>query len=250
MGWIGAMPVVRQWLGELDADEFGDYDFTVKNKDWAAATPINENDINDDQVGSLRMIPTQLVGRIMAHPAKLMFDLLINGDTALAYDAVAFFSNATGERTFDNLLAGTGTTLAQLEADLNAALVAMSTFTDDQGEPLDIQGTMIVCPQSLKRRFQRLVSSANDPTGTVDGTFNPYNDIRVMASARLDADDPNDWYLLATGEEIKPLVFSNRQEARPSMEKKNLTKTWIYSADYRGNGGYCIPALALKTVNV
>lgn len=251
LGWIGAMPSVQQWIGELNATEFKSYDYTIKNLDWATGVPINENDIDDDQTGSLGMLSKMLVKRIMAHPEKLMVNLLIGGDAALAYDGVAFFSDVSAPRTIDNLLAGTGVTLAQLKADLIAALVAMAKFTDDQGEILNIKGNMIVCPVALQRDFESLVFSKADPTaaGGVD-TYNPFaNQFTVIGDPRLDADDANDWYLLATNEIIQALVFQNRQEGRPLFEKTNHVKSWVYSADYRGNGGYGLPHLAAKTVN-
>jgi phage major head subunit gpT-like protein len=177
-----------------------------------------------------------------------MVNLLINGDSATAYDGSAFFANRSVN---DNLLAGNGTTLANLDTDLNAALVAMAKFKDDQGEPLNIRGNLIVCPVALENTFRRLVESRADPTATggVD-TLNPYaGRLQVISDPRLDADDVNDWYLLATNEIVKPLVYSKRQEGQTRMEKKNLTKTWVWSADYRGNGGYGLPVLATKTVN-
>jgi phage major head subunit gpT-like protein len=251
LGWFGAMPAVQQWLGELNAKEFAGYDYTIKNLDWATAVPINENDINDDQTASLQTIPRLLVRRIMAHPMKLMVDLLINGDVNTAYDGKAFFSDVSAPRLIDNLLAGTGVTVSALETDLIAALVAMSKFTDDQGEPLNLIGDLIVCPKALEYNFKKLVESKASPTATAGvDTYNPFaQGFEVIGDPRLDADDANDWYLLCTNEAVKPFVYSNRQAARPAMEKKNLTKTWVYSADYRGAGGYGIPHLAVKTVN-
>jgi phage major head subunit gpT-like protein len=253
MGWIGAMPVVQQWLGEKTAKELSNYDFTVRNLDWYTGVPVNENDINDDQVAVLRKIPQLLVKRTMSHPEKLMIEFLTAGTgttKGAAYDGVAFFSDVSGARTIDNLLGGTGTTLAQLEADLNAALVAMARFTDDQGEVLNIRGNLIVCPVALENKFARLVNSQTDPTATAQGTFNPYGGrFTVVGDPRLDAADVNDWYLLATNEIVKPFVFSMRQESKPDFEKKSMTKTWIASADYRGNAAYGLPHLAVKTVN-
>lgn len=254
MGWVGAMPAVQQWIGELKAKEFSNYDYTVKNLDWATSVPINENDVDDDQTGAIKLFPAMLARRIMAHPASLIITLLINGDVNLAYDGVAFFSDVSAPRTIDNLLAGSGYTtassrLTNMEKDLNAALVAMAKFTDDQSEPLNIQGSLIVCPVALERDFRRLVQSLTDPTASAVGTFNPYNNLQVIGDPRLDADDATDWYLLCTNEIIKPLVFSMRQQAKNRLEKKNLTKTWVWSADYRGNGGYGLPHLAIKTVN-
>jgi phage major head subunit gpT-like protein len=186
----------------------------------------------------------------MEHPEKLMINLLTGGTSGLAYDGVAFFSDATGARTIDNLLAGSGTTLAQLETDLNAALTAMAKFKDDQGESLNIRGNLIICPKALENTFNRLVNSQTDPTASAQGTFNPYSGkFTVIGDARLDAVDANDWYLLATNEIVKPFVFSMRQEAEPLFEKTPLTKQWVASANYRGNAGYGIPHLAIKTVN-
>lgn len=250
MGWIGAMPGVQEWIGELSAKDFEQYDYAIKNKDWAAAVPVSENDIDDDQIGVLKLVPSLLVKRIMAHPEKLLISLLTGGTSGLAYDGVAFFSDVSGKRTIDNLLAGTGTTLAQLEADLNTAQIKMASFPDDQGEALNIVGDMIVCPKALENKFRRLVSSQTDPTASVQGTFNPYaGKFTVVADSRLDAVDATDWYLLASGEIFQPLVLSMRKDAESRLEKVPRTKMWNFSADYRGNVGYGLPHLAVKTVN-
>lgn len=248
-GWLGAVPAVKQWLGIRDSVEFDSYEYTLKNLDWEASVPVNQNDFDDDQTGSYAMLSQMLAQRVLVHPEKLMIDLLINGTSGLAYDGVAFFSDVSAPRTFDNLLAGTGVTLALMEADLNSALVAMAKFTDDQGEILNIKGDLIVCPVSMMRNFQRLVSSETDPTATAVGTFNPYRGIRVIGDARLDADDANDWYLLATNEIVKPFIYQLRQGGQTSMEKTNHSKEWVFGADYRGNAGYALPHLAIKTVN-
>lgn len=250
LGWIGALPAVTQWVGELNAKEFNSYDYTIKNLDWATGVPISKNSLDDDQTGSLAMFPAMLAKRIMSHPEKLMINLLINGTSSLAYDGVAFFSNVSGVRTIDNLLGGSGVTLAAMKTDLIAALVAMAKFTDDQGEALGIKGDTIVCPVALQSNFESLVYSKADPTasGGVD-TYNPFaNKFTVIGDPRLDAADVADWYLLATREEIKPLVFQNRQAAEPGLEKTPGTKNYVFSADYRGNGGYGLPHLAIKTV--
>ena len=251
LAWIGSLPAVQQWVGEINAKEFDSYDYSVKNLDWATASPVNENDVEDDQVGLIKMIPRMLVAKIMKHPVKLLINLLINGDSDVAFDGVAFFSDASGVRTIDNLLAGTGTSLAQLETDLNAALVAQAKFADSNGEPLDIKGNMIVCPMALENSFKKLVDSKSSPTATAGvDTYNPFaGRFEVIADPRLDADDANDWYLLATNEEVKPFIFQRRQAAKNRFWNKPGTKTWIYSADYRGNGAYGLPHLAVKTVN-
>ena len=250
MGWLGAMPAVRQYIGELQAQQIKDYDFTIRNIDWEASVPVHQNDLDDDQTGTIQMIPGFLVDRLMAHPEELMLALATGGTSGLAYDGVAFFSDATGDRVFDNLLGGTGTTLAQMEADLNAALVAMAGFKDDQGKILNVKGDTIWCPMALENKFKRLINSQTDPTASAQGTYNPYaGRFAVIGDARLDAVDANDWYLLSTSGPVKPFVFSNRQDAEPTFEKKPLSKFWVASANGRWNAGYGLPHLAVKTVN-
>lgn len=250
LGWLGSMPAVRQWIGELQAKELEDYEYTIRNLDWEASTIVKQNDLDDDQTGTIQMIPGFLVDRIMAHPEELIINLLTGGTSGLAYDGVAFFSDATGARTIDNLLGGTGTTLAQIEADLNAALTAMAKFTDDNGKVLNIKGDLIVCPIALENKFNRLINSQTDPTATAQGTFNPYaGKFTVIGDARLDATDANDWYLLSTSGQVRPLIYSERQTARSHFEKKNGSKLWTAFAEYRANAGYGLPHLAIKTVN-
>lgn len=249
--WLGAMPVVQEWLGEVTADTLKDYDYIIKNRDYVASVLINQNHIEDDQTGVLTTLSQQLAQRILRHPENLMIQAIINGTSDTAYDDVAFFSNATGVRTINNLLDGTGTTLSQLEADLNAALVAMAKFEDDKGEPLGIRGDTIVSPVALANDFRRLVNSQADPTASGGiNTFNPYQGrFSVIEDPRLDDDDDNDWYLFASNEPVKPLIYQLRQSGRSEMEKKPGTKQWIFSADYRGAVGYGIPHLGVKTVN-
>ena len=250
MGWLGAMPAVRQWLGELQAKELNDYDYTLRNLKWEATTPVNQDDLDDDQTGTIAMIPGFLVDRIMAHPEKLMIDLILAGTSGIAYDGVAFFSNASGARTIDNLLGGSGVTLANIETDLNTALATMAKFTDDQGEVLNTKGNFILCPKALENTFKRLVNSQTDPTATAQGTFNPYSgQFTVIGDARLDGTDATDWYLFATAEQIKPFVFSMRRNPKSIFEKKVGSELWLASASYRGNAGYGLPQLAIKMVN-
>lgn len=251
LGWLGSVPGVAEWIGELAAKKLEDYDFTIKNRDWAVAARVNENDLNDDQTGALASLSAWLVRRLMQHPEKLLASLVTGGTSGLAYDGVAFFANAGSGRANDNLL-GTSLntdTLANIETSLNAALVAMSKFVDDQGEILNIKADTILVPKALENKMKKLILSNTDATGAVNGIYNPYGSgYKVLADPRLDAVDANSFYIFATGEPVKPFVYSMRQSAETRFEKKNLTKDWIYSANYRGNLGYGLPQLAAKVV--
>src|SRR6056297_3007478 len=51
--WLGAMPIVQEWLGEVTADELKDYEYLLRNRDYIASVMINQNHIDDDQSGVL-----------------------------------------------------------------------------------------------------------------------------------------------------------------------------------------------------
>jgi phage major head subunit gpT-like protein len=150
----------------------------------------------------------------------------------------------------DNLAAGSGTTLAQIAADIDTNVATMAKFVDEAGEPLNIQPDTIVCPVALKPKFDRLVNSQMDPTAVAQGSYNPYGGkFKVFGDARLDAVDANDWYLLSSNQVVKPFAFSMRQTGRTRLVNKNLTKAWVGIADYRANAGYALPQLGIKVVN-
>jgi len=250
LGWLGAMPIVQEWIGEANVKEFQDFNYTLRNKDWQVSIPMDENDWEDDQTGAFALIPDMLAERIGVHPEKLMVGLLTGGTAGLAYDSIAFFSDATGVRVNDNLAAGTGTTLAQIAADIDTNVATMAKFVDEAGEPLNILPDTIVCPVALKTKFDRLVNSGFDPTVSSAQSYNPYGGkFKVYGDARLDAVDANDWYLLCSNQIVKPFAFSMRQTARTRLVNKNLTKTWVGIADYRSNAGYALPQLGIKVVN-
>jgi phage major head subunit gpT-like protein len=250
LGWLGAMPIVQEWIGEANVKEFQDFNYTLRNKDWQVSVPMDENDWEDDQTGAFALIPDMLAERIGVHPEKLIVGLLTGGTSGLAYDAIAYFSDASGVRVNDNLAAGSGTTLAQIAADIDTNVATMAKFVDEAGEPLNIQPDTIVCPVALKPKFDRLVNSQMDPTAVAQGSYNPYGGkFKVFGDARLDAVDANDWYLLSSNQVVKPFAFSMRQTGRTRLVNKNLTKAWVGIADYRANAGYALPQLGIEVVN-
>lgn len=251
--WLGDIPLVKEWIGEKRARGLKDYGFTIRNKPFYDAIMIDRNDLRDDKVGAHELRIRDLPLRMEAHKRKMISDLAINGDVNTAFDAVAYFSNVSGARTIDNLLAGTGTTLAQLKADLIAALVAMGKFTDSEGEVLNIMGDTIYCPLALAFDFTSIVKSAADASQSNPAVQNPFANynLTVIGDARLDADDANDWYLFSTKGLLKPFILQEREAMRSVLDdtKVKSERMYYYSVEWDGNAGYGMPHLGVKTVN-
>ncbi len=254
-GLFGGLPVVREWLGEKKYDSFKDYDFTIINKDWEASLEVDRNEVEDDQVGMVMPKVQMLAQRTFNHKNQLLSNLLIDGDSDLAYDGTAFFANTHTDGTVDNLLAGTGTTDAQLQTDLTVARSAMMKFQDDRGEPLHAILDGIVCPPELEMAFRRIAESTTAVDASASGVVNSIGrTIKfVIADARLT--DVDDWYGVSTSLPLNPLVFQDRKsstlisQTAPTEEAMFNRRKMRFSVEARYNVGYGLFQLAIKTTN-
>jgi len=251
--WLQGIPAVREWIGEKRAKQLADYSFEINNADFEATIPIDRNDLDDDATGSFDIMIRLLVDAMSEKPRSLLSGLVTNGTSGKAFDGVAFFSNTSGARTIDNLLAGTGVTVSALATDLDSVIQAMMAFTDEASEPLNIVPDTIYCPPALVAPFQRLVYSGTDPTASAQGTFNPFGGgkFTVIGDARLASSDANDWYAFKTNGVLKPFIWQERSAPKGVLDDTRVKATRMYyaSAEMRGNVGYGLPHLAVKVVN-
>ena len=116
-------------------------------------------------------------------------------------------------------MSGSEPTVAELQTALAQAAEAMFLFNDDEGEPIELIGNVIVCHarqvqkwwQALNRAQGDAVISPTPPAGSM-GTFEG-SSYTVMANPLLS--DPQDWYLIhAEGEEMP---FMLQTEAAPRL---------------------------------
>ena len=224
--WLGAPPTISEWTGARNVQKLLEQGITVANQNWEGTLEIDRNDVEDDRTGSIMMRARQLGDRGARFYFDHLINFLINGDANVvgygqAYDAQNFFSNSHSEGssgTQDNLGAGTGTTVAQIRADLNAGVSAMLGFLDDKGEPYDDTETgagslALICPTGIYQACREAVAASEISNTTAlpwTGTVN------VIPSAKLQADDANDWYLLRVDKPIKPFGFQDRQPWKTS----------------------------------
>lgn len=249
--WLGDFPKVREWIGDRKAGMLKDYGYAIKNKNWIEAISVHENELADDQMGAI-LPRAQMLGQVLAEfPMELVADFLINGTSNLAYDGVAFFSNASGDRTNDNLLAGTGITLAQVKADIATARAAMMKFTSDTGRVLGLKMDTIVCAPELESTMLEAVTAAGVVVAGQGTTVNPVSRWIKQVIVLPELTDATDWYGLATNYPIRPFVFQERQAVRTQLDDTEVKKNQrlVFQADMRGNAGYGLPHMAVKVVN-
>lgn len=257
-GWLGSIPGVKEWLGTKTYKQLKEYNYVVRNSEWYNALTMRKKELRRNGLVDVPMMLDGMTKEHSDHKLEMILGALTAGTANTAYDNVAFFSNATGVRVNDNLLAGTGVTAALIKADIISTRVAMSKFVNDQGKLMRIVPNTIVCPVALETTFLELKNSTSDPTSTSPGVANVaggYID-NIIADPLLDAADVNDWYYLATRGSLKPVVIQTEAMNEGDEFETVLDETkWAsdgilgYSVESASAVGYGMPSLAAKIVN-
>lgn len=146
--------------------------------------------VNDD-LNAFVGIPRGL----SAAAARTLDDLVISvltTNAALNQDSTALF------HADHNNLVAPGSGSAPSVTSLDAGFQAMALQQAPGGATLDIVPSILLVPIALDATARVLTKALNDPAGAVLHTPNPFEGrLRVVSTARLDADDPLQWYLMA-----------------------------------------------------
>lgn len=254
------LPQLEELKDQVKYSGFSDGTYAIVNKEFAGGVKAKRSEIMDDQLGIILLRIRQLADRAKKHPLKLLFDLLNNAESAtlgLCYDGVAFYSSAHPARGAsgqqDNLLDGTGVSVAAIKVDIGSAFAQMRGFLDTAGEPyhetLDPKQAVIVCGPELEQPMLEATSAKiiSNTSNVLAGRVG-----EVIVNQRFTG--TNDWDLLYTGDALKPLVIQER-EALSFVEQTDGDSDgfdrliWKWRAYRRGNAGYGMWQNAVRTKN-
>ena len=215
--WLGSLPRMREFGTGRMARGMGTETYSVENLKYESTLEIDRDEISDDKTGQIRIRIGELAVRAATHKDYLIAQLLINGGTAgfNSYDGVTFFndahiSGASGSQ--DNKLTSDAVdpndaTSEEFRLSLRQAIATILSFKDDQGEPLAVSGTGLVCvvPTTLYLTALEAVSATlvNNTSNVLQGAS------RVIALPWLT--DPSKWYLLKTDGVVRPFIFQDRE---------------------------------------
>lgn len=103
-GWLGAMPNMREWLGDRIIKELSTHSYTISNKSFESTVKVAKPDIEDDNIGIYKPLMQELGRLATIHPNQLVFQLLAQGIIKLCYDGKPFFSaeHPLGEAAISN----------------------------------------------------------------------------------------------------------------------------------------------------
>ncbi len=215
--WLGTVPRIREWDQGRLAQGLRTESYSVENLKYEATIEVDRDEVSDDQTGQIRMRIAELAQRAATHKDYLISQLLTGGETAGndSYDGVSYFNatHASGESgnqsnllTFD-ASSSDAPTVEEFKEALKQALGTMLSFKDDQGEPMLITASSLVCLVPPTMLFT--ASEAINATIVGSSTNVLQGIARVIALPWLT--DKSKWYLLKTDGVIRPFIFQDRE---------------------------------------
>ena len=251
-GILGAMPSVREYLGDRQYSKLRGATYTLANKEWEVSLEIEKKDIADDRLSLYDGALTSLSQRAARHPDKLLMQTIVNGESTVCFDGQYFFDTdhswgSSGSQ--DNDLTGaaaTGTqpTVAEFLASYETMRAQMLSFVDDNGEPLHedvitgmdsgMQFVALVPPE-----FETVAKTAFNQTLKGNGESNIILD-RPTVCCSTHLTSAAKWYLFRVDVPLKPFIFQAREplaSTTAGMDDMN-TKTMQFGTYARYNIGY------------
>ncbi|MHC4445639.1 MAG: Mu-like prophage major head subunit gpT family protein [Planctomycetota bacterium] len=215
--WLGTVPQMREWGTGRLAKGLRTESYSVENLKYEATVEVDRDEISDDQTGQIRIRIGELAQRAATHKDYMVAQLLINGATAgyNSYDGVAYFSGShvsgssgsqDNDLTYDATDANNPTT-DEFKTALKQAIGEMLAFKDDQGEPLPLNVSGLVCVVPPTMYFTALeainATLISQTSNVLQGAA------RVVAFPWLSASTT--WYLLKNDGVVRPFIFQDRE---------------------------------------
>jgi phage major head subunit gpT-like protein len=249
-GWLNYAPSLVEFKGEVAVSRLPSEQYTLPNIDFARGIEITHAEARRQKFGMFDRRVAELAARASRFPVKLFFQRLLDGESAVGYDGVAFFSGShpTGGGTQDNDVTfnvGTPTapTAAELADAVLSAIEAMHGFTDAEGEPINEELTEfhVLVPPNMMGAAAKAFSAQviQGSGGAIDNVLTAVNGMQLsfVASARM-ATWNDKIVVLGPGNGVAPFIWQQETPVQTSIVDEELKKRLIYTASMAGNVGY------------
>jgi phage major head subunit gpT-like protein len=246
--WLSNFPRMRKWIGEKVIKSLSAFKYSIVNDDFEVTVEVDRNDIEDDQLG-IYSSHAQMAGFSARQlPDEIVAELKNNAFASQCYDGQNFYDTDHPVTNSDNVttsvsnkltVALSATTQAAAAASFGAARLAMLSFKDEEGRPLNLMPDVLEVPPALETTANMLMLSDK----LVDDSPNPYKGMaRVLVNPRLTSDTA--WFLHVTNMPVKPFIYQERKapvfvsQTDPESDDVFYRKSFKYGAEARAAGGY------------
>lgn len=244
--WLGAVPGMKEFLGEADIENLSSHGFAIANKTFHDTVGVPREDIERDRYGIYNPMFQSMGEAARQHPEQLLAAAMVAGFTAKCYTGKNFFDTnhepVTGGTKFTNK--GTKKISA---TNFRAARAALKAVRNSKGRPVgngrDL--VLIVSPDYEATAREILVAD----TISTGGSNVDKGTAKLEVWAEL-ASNPHMWFLLEQGRNVKPFIKQTEKATEfnsatdPKTTNVMLTQQFIYQAYGRYNVSYGLPELA------
>jgi len=175
--WLGMTPALREWIGGRDAKGFRESNYTIKNVHYEATLDILVRDLRRDKSGQALIRIAEMAQRANAHWAKLLSDLIVDGEATDCYDGQYFFdtdhsegdsgsqSNDINSDISEYPVTQAGSTTApsveEMQWSIMYGIQTMCAFVDDRGEPMNenARGFLVMVPPTFMQAGLQAVAT-------------------------------------------------------------------------------------------
>jgi phage major head subunit gpT-like protein len=244
---VGAAPILREYVGDIRTEGMTDAQIRITPGLFRTKIIVKKEDLEDDQLGAIRQRVSD-IARGAWRQRRIELIGAVTGNAAWPVDNTAFFADARPARglgaAYDNNLAGSGTTAANIGGDLQTAIAALSTFQDEQGQPFneDASTIGILAPPSLKVPFMQVLGN-----GQVSGTNQVFGGMARFVPVFDGRLTGNTWYAFNLSGAQKPILFVDRVGLEMGEFYKDFV--WEYSFRARNRAAMVHPQLGVRINN-
>jgi phage major head subunit gpT-like protein len=263
--WMDRLPAMREWIGERQVQNAIARGVSIANKDFELTVEVDRNDVLDDQLGVYTPLVSSMGAQAKLWPDYLAADTLQAGKAAsnTCFDGQPYFNAShpvnpenTAAGTYSNLL----TTSALTAANYLAARAAMMAFKGRDGKTLNVLPNLLIVPPQLEQAGRQILNAdfiapaaavgMNAASAVQSNTLKGSAELLVVPQL---ANEGTVWYLADTTKAVKPLVFQLRKSpelipfTNPSDPELFRRKKFVFGVDSRGNAGFTLPFLMIRS---
>mgnify|MGYP003631148314 CR=1 FL=1 len=254
-GWLGASPALRKFMAGRQPAELRENSFVISNEDYEGSITIKSKDMRRDKFGMINVRVNQLSDRANDHPAKLLSELIENGEATACYDGQYYFdtdheegeSGALSNDISYSVVSNTAPTADEMANAITTAIVQMYTFKDDRGEPMNQNATefTVMVPahpalMSAALKAKNILLGTGGATAELAALKSEFT-INIVINPRLTW--TTKFATFRTDEAAKPFIL--QQEDIPAVvslgegtEYEQLKKEQLFGIDWTGNVGF------------
>ncbi len=212
---LGGMPVPTE--DPKAVDTMVERGKTVEPEDWYLTVHLSQNQIDDDQTGTVLSRFRGVLPAFQRHINDRTFTVLNAGDGATYgtgittetnfFDTAHLYEGAKNTTTQSNL-----NTLALSATNFDTAWVAMSQFKDDQGNYYNFNPNLLICHTTENKTAFNITGNPQE-YDTANRELNPYaNGVNYFTVPQFDT---TAWVLIDESRTQKPLYVAIRK--RPML---------------------------------